>query len=141
MGLNWRTSAEAQKGSSGQFGDTFEFRPLRQGFRMPDKKDYYFFSGFKKEWTAFITEGVLKNWAVVGQVGCNYLAQQQGSGTTASFVQHNDASQKVPIFPVAKHRRRCACMSTCVRQSFQGGRVDARKQIHIHNSGHISQAI
>lgn len=29
VGLNWWTSAEARNGSSGQFGDTFEFRPLR----------------------------------------------------------------------------------------------------------------
>lgn len=46
---------------------------------------------------------MLKNLAVVGQVGYNYLAQQQECGTTAFFVPHNDASQKVPIFPVEKN--------------------------------------
>lgn len=84
---------------------------------------------------------MLKNWPAVGWVENSYLTQQQGSGTTALFVQHNDGSQKVLFFPAAQHRRQRACVSTCMRQTFQGDRADARRQIHIHNGGHISPAI
>lgn len=99
----------------------------------------------KRERTEFIAEDMLKNWPAVGRVENGYLAQQQGSGTTALFVQHNDGSQKVPFFPAAQHRRQRACVRACVstfvRQTFQGDRADARRQIHIHNGGHISPAI
>lgn len=82
----------------------------------------------KRERTEFIVEDMLKNWPAVGWVENDYLAQQQGSGTTALFVQHNGGSQKVLFFLAAQHRRQRACVREHMRASDLSRRPGRRKE-------------
>lgn len=97
VGLNWWTSTEARTGSRANLETLFSFGLYgRAGECQTTRKEMKIFKK-KRERTEFIVEDKLKNCPAVVWVKCGYLAQQQGSGTTALFVQHNNGSQKVPF--------------------------------------------
>lgn len=61
VGLNWRTSTKAQKGSSSQFGDILSFILYGRTVGYQATKNFSLQILKKKEWNAFITKDILRN--------------------------------------------------------------------------------
>lgn len=139
MGLNWRTSTEAQKGSSGQFGDILSFGLYGRAVGCQKKKD--FFLNIKKKSGLHLSQSIyLKIWPTWVRLGTTTLHNNKEVAQRRSLC-NTITPYKSPYFPGRKTPA-AVCVHEYMRASvLSRRRADPRRQIHIHNGGHISPAI